>query len=240
MTVLPSSEVWEGYVLCQLRSPKAEEGKERLRPFITLSRQTGAGGITIGQKLVTYLKEHDKEAFCPWTLFDQNLIEEVLAEHHFPKEYAQLIPEDRIADTQDMVEEMFGLHPSRWTLVHKTSETILHLAQLGYAVIVGRGGSVVTRQFLQTGLHVRLVGSLERRIQHIQEYYQYSRLQAARFVDKEDLGRRRYLKQNFGKEIDDPLLYDLVINTDFLPYEEVAELIGEELLRRSRQNWRIR
>lgn len=239
MTQSGSSEIWECYVACQLRNLKAKEARQRPRPFVTISRQAGAGGITIGKKLVTYLNGHDKDAFCPWTLFDQNLIEKVLEEYRLPKEWVSLVPEDKISDTHDMIEEMFNLHPSRWTLVHKTSETILHLAQLGYAIVVGRGANVITRRFLKTGLHVRLVGSLEKRIHHIEEYYKYNHAQAVEFVEKEDLGRKRYLRQNFDKEIDNPLIYDLVINTDSLPYGEVAETIGGELLRRSHQDWEM-
>ena len=42
--------------------------------------------------------------------------------------------------------------------------------------------------------------------------------------------RARFVKKHFGKKIDDPLLYHLVINTDRLSYEEATILIGEAVL----------
>ena len=52
----------------------------------------------------------------------------------------------------------------------------------------------------------------------------------------EDHYRRRYLKKYFNQNPDDPLLYDLVINTDSISYEEAAHLIGNAALRKINQN----
>lgn len=231
MSETKASEVWKSYITCQCQSmEKTKEREKAPEPFVTISRQAGAGGMTVGETLIRFLREEDKETSCLWTIFDQNLIAKVLEEHHFPGDYAKFMPEDRISEIQDMTEELFGLHPSSWTLVHKTSETILHLAKMGNAVLVGRGANVITQKFLPNGLHIRLVGSLEKRIRHIQDYYRMPRAKAIEFIDKEDSGRKRYLKDHFDKDIDDPLLYDFVINTTNIPYEEAAKMIGRAVL----------
>lgn len=223
--------VWESYLASQTRCYRDSDKKSALktRPFVTLSRQTGAGGITIGEKLAAYLKERDTD--CPWMFFDRNLIAKVLEEHDLPQEFSKFMPEDKVSEVKDMMEELFGLHPSEWALVHKTSETILRLAQAGNVILVGRGANVITRKFLSSGVHVRLIGSLERRIKHVGEYYRLKRDQAIELIKKEDAGRRHYLKQNFDQDIDDPLLYDLVINTDSISYAAAARLIGDHVLR---------
>ena len=82
----------------------------------------------------------------------------MLEEHSLPKSLARFMPEDRISEVSDTMDELFGLHPPSWDLVHKTSETILHLAQLGHVIIIGRGAKVITAK-LDGVLHVRLVGS---------------------------------------------------------------------------------
>ncbi len=74
--------------------------------------------------------------------------------------------------------------------------------------------------------HVRLVGSLERRVKRLQELYGLSSKAALELAYREDLGRRRYLKKYFNKDIDDPLLYHLVINTDLISYREAARMIA--------------
>ena len=229
-----SLDAWKAYINCEFHSRSEAERKserEAAQPFVTISRQAGAGGITVGEKLITFLREHDKHAFCPWTLFDPNLIATVLGEHNLPQEFAKFMPEDKVSETQDMMEELFGLHPSAWTLAHKTSHTILLLAQMGNVVLVGRGANVVTKKFLLKGFHVRLIGSPKRRVQHIQDYYSLTHNEAIEFIGKEDGGRKRYLKQNFDQDINDSLLYDLTINTDFISYDDTAELIGGEVLR---------
>ncbi|MHC4470642.1 MAG: hypothetical protein ACYTDY_15195 [Planctomycetota bacterium] len=43
-------------------------------------------------------------------------------------------------------------------LLGKSNRTILHLATMGNAIIVGRGANIVTRR-LEGGIRVRLVGT---------------------------------------------------------------------------------
>ena len=68
----------------------------------------------------------------------------------------------------------------------------------------------------------------------MQKVYELGRQDALEFFKTEDHGRRRYLKEHFHKDIDDPTLYHRVINTDRIGYDETARLIGEEVIRRFR------
>jgi cytidylate kinase len=167
---------------------------------------------------------------CPWTVFDRNLVEKVLEDHHLPSRLAQFMPEDKVSAISDAVEELLELHPSSWKLVHQTTETILQLAELGNVILVGRGANVITAS-LPHVFHVRLVGSFDHRLERVQTRHRVSREAARKFIRKEDAGRRRYLQRYFGKDIDDPLLYHLVINTDWVPVERAAELIAQAMFR---------
>ena len=62
---------------------------------------------------------------------------------------------------------------------------------------------------------------------------QQDRKAALELIRREDRGRKRYLRKYFRKDIDDPLLYHLVINTDFVSYQEAARLIGDAVVKRS-------
>jgi cytidylate kinase len=224
------------FINCQISPPKSptvgyRNGEDRLA--VTISRQAGSGAHAVAEKLADYLQAHAPNPACPWAVFDRNLVEKVLEDHKLPSHLAKFMPEDRISEVADTMDELFGLHPSSWTLVHKTAETILQLAQLGNVIIIGRGANVITSN-LDYVFHVRLVGSLEKRIRHVQEMRQVSAKEAAALIEKEDLGRRRFLKKYFNKDIDDPLLYHLTINTDLVSYDNAARLIGQAvLLRRS-------
>jgi cytidylate kinase len=195
---------------------------------VTISRQSGSGGHAVAEALAGYLQSRTPDK-CPWTVFDRNLVEKVLEDHQLPKQIARFMPEDRHSEIQDVLDDMLGLHPSCWSLVDKTAETILSLAELGNVIVLGRGGNIITSR-LEYVFHVRLIGSLERRVGYIQRSRRVEKNAAAEFVHNEDEGRRRYLKKYFHKDIEDPLHYDLVINTDRISHNEVARTIANIML----------
>ena len=212
------------FINCQL-GPQPEPDEREIRPAITISRMTGAGGHAVAGKLVELLPAR-LPAPCGWTVFDKTLMERVLADHHLSTRVAKYQPENHQPFLRDALEEFLGLHPSSWQIVQQTAETIWQLAKMGYVILVGRGASVVTAK-LDNVLHVRLVGSLERRIARVQEVYRLEPKAAAEFVKSEDKGRSRYLREQYERNIDDPLIYDLIINTDSVGYDGAAWLIRE-------------
>jgi cytidylate kinase len=127
---------------------------------------------------------------------------------------------------------LFELHPPMETIVRQTAETMLRLAGLGSVILIGRGGNVITAELPQV-LHIRLVAPLEKRVEYAhKEYNQYNmtRDQARKFCLSEDRGRERYLKKYFNADINDPLLYHIIINTSLVGYDDAAKLIGDAVL----------
>jgi cytidylate kinase len=223
-------EQCRSFINCQLSSGGWAGSDVLVKPAITFSRMTGAGGLTVADELAEYLQAKVPR-HAPWTVFDRKLVEQVLEDHHLSKRVAEFMPENHKSMLTDIFEELLGLHPSAWTLVHQTAETILHLAQMGNVILVGRGASVVTRE-LDNVFHVRLVGSVAKRIERVQQVYELDRPAAIEFLNRKDKGRRRYLKEHYHADIDDPLLYHLIINTDRIRSEDAARLIGDEVIRR--------
>jgi cytidylate kinase len=193
---------------------------------VTISRQAGSGAHVVAQHLVERLQARASHPSVPWKVFDHDLVERVIEEHDLPERMAKFMPEDRISAMSDTLDELFGLRPSSWSLVRQTAETILHLAELGDAVIIGRAGNLITRH-IAGALLIRLVGSLEKRIAHVEGYLGLDHLAASEYVRTQDLGRKRYVETYYSKDIDDPLLYDLMINTDRVSYGEAARIIAE-------------
>jgi cytidylate kinase len=235
MKAQPGLERALSFISCQLQpAGKGQVSRDEgaRRRAVTISRQTGSGAHTVAEKLAALLQAHNPKEACPWTVFDRNLVEKVLADHDLPERVGRFMPEDRISSISDTMEELFGLHPPSWMLVRKVSETILHLLELGNVIVIGRGATVLSAK-LEHVFHVRLVGSLEKRVQHVQELDHLGEEAALRIIRREDRGRRRYLKRYFKTDLDDPLLYHLVINTDLVSYDEAARIIAEAVLRRS-------
>ncbi len=194
-------------------------------PSITISQQTGSGAHDIAELTAEVLQQTGPNGMKPWMVFDRQLLEKVLEEHQLPKRFAKHMPEDRRSYIQDVTDELLGLRPPSWELVPKVVETILHLVKMGYVIVVGRGATVIASR-MPGVFHVRLVASLPRRIERVQQLHQLSRQEAASFVEKEDRGSRRYVKAHFHTRIEDELLYHLVINTDRVSYVEAAMLIA--------------
>jgi cytidylate kinase len=232
MKLQPSFERCQSFINCQLQSVGTTRMPVRTGVqwrAVTISRQTGSGAHEVAEELAKYLQADAAKAAVCWTVFDRNLVEKVLEEHQLPERMAKFLAEDRISEIQDTLDELFGLHPPSRTLVRQTAETILHLVELGKVIIIGRGAGLITRN-LGYVFHVRLVGSLDKRLEHVQEFYKMRSKAALGFIRQEDRGRRRYLKKYFNREIEDPLLYHLVINTDLVPYEIAARMIGDAVL----------
>ena len=198
------------------------------RPSITISRMCGAGGRTVASQLVEHLQLHTS-AERQWTIFDNNLIEKVLEEHHLSKRIAEFVPEGRRSLFVETIEKWRGLHPPTATIVKQSAETIWNLAASGYVILVGRAANVITQR-LDNVFHVRLVGSLENRIVRVEEVYEMGRADARKFIRSQDAAKRRYMKKYFNRDIDDPLLYHMIINTDEISYENAARLIGDAVI----------
>jgi len=196
---------------------------------VTISRQSGCGAHVITEKLAALLQEHTPPGLCPWTIFDRNLIEQVLEDHQLPKHLAQFVPEDRVSEVDNIMDELFGVHPSMWKMAEHISDTILRLAEVGNAIIIGRGANIITAR-LPHVVHVRIVSSLERRIANMQRFDGLTRDEAAARIQHEDRGRQRYVREHFDKDVGDPLLYHLVINTDLVEFDTAAGLIASFVL----------
>jgi cytidylate kinase len=200
------------------------------KPYVTISRQSGAYGTTIAEMLAEYLSKRERRRDAVWAIFDKELIKKVIEDNKFPGKYEQYFNEYAMPAIQDIMEDLLRVHPPHETLVRKMSETILKLSSIGYVIILGSGGNIITKK-VPNGIHVRLICSLEKRISHMKEYLGISEKETRDYVIKEDRSRDDYIKKYFHKNIDDASLYDVVINMDTVPLDDAVRIIGEMVLK---------
>jgi Cytidylate kinase-like family len=205
--------------------------KNIMGPCITLSREAGAGAEILSQMLVDTFSKYDYDAKQPWAIFDQNLIEKVLQDNHLPLKLGEIMEERKYSAMTSILNELIAGQPGTWTLFHKTTETILQLAYMGYCIIVERGGNLITSK-MDNCFHVRLIGSEEDKITHVMEIYNLDRREAVDYIKKEDENRKEYISHYFHKDVEDPLLYDFVINTSTMKHQEAAELITDFVIKK--------
>jgi cytidylate kinase len=217
------------FISSQFQSAGEAGGETGVRCAVTISRQAGCGARVVAEKLARYLQEHSPKTSRPWTVFDRNLMEKVLEDHDLPTRLAQFLPEDRVSYLEDIMADLLQTYPPSQTVIRQTTETILKLASLGNVILIGRGGNVITAR-LPNMFHVRLVAPLEERIKRSHESYGMTKAEARKFCRRADLGRQRYLKKYFHADINDALLYHLIINTGLIGYDDAAKLIGDAML----------
>ncbi|MBV9875265.1 MAG: cytidylate kinase-like family protein [Verrucomicrobia bacterium] len=214
-----------------LQAAISEKAPLPQQPSITISRQSGAGASTVAEMVAERLNAIVKpsETEAGWTVFNKNLAKEVLVEHKFPLELERFMIEDARVPVESIVEELLGIHPNTVWLAQQTTKTILHLASLGRAIMVGRGAEVIT-QLLPYVFHVRLVAPLSKRITQAADFYGLSTNEAAMKVSQEDDARQRYLRRYFNTDSDNPALYHVVVNTAKTGFAGAAAIIVEATL----------
>lgn len=200
-----------------------------LRRAVTISRQAGCGAIHVAEKLAILLQERAPRPQAVWTVFDRELMRQVLADHNLPDYLARFLPEDRVSEIENTLADIFGVHPPVHTVIQQTAETMLKLAELGGVILIGRAGHLVTAK-LPRVLHVRLVAPLDDRIDRICRDDRRTPAEALAFCREEDAARARYVKTYYHADVEDPSHYHLVLNTSRLGYDTTARLIADALL----------
>lgn len=207
-------------------------------PTITISREAGIGAEKICEKLISYFKNYSKNESSDWTFFDKSLINKVLDDHHLPKRLSKFMTEEKTSVMNSMMNELLALQPSKLKLINKTSKTVYQIAELGNVIIVGRAGNLIAAKLKNT-FHVRLVAPLNERVKNAQKLYDLSKTESQKFLNKEDKSRKEFILKHYHKNIDDPLLYHLTLNTSLLTFEEVAEIIGGIVVKRFPQMFEV-
>jgi cytidylate kinase len=214
-----------------------ERAIERMRA-VTISRQYGSGGGEVAARLARRLG---------WTLVDHQIVADAARQMGMREEEARKKDEDAPGFVDRLVNAVFLVAPPEVAvtpeelpvdLEHRYHETVRQIvtgaAEQGHVVIVGRGG-----QFLLAGhadaLHVRIVAPLAQRIAYVALREGLDHDAARARVESKDRARVRYLQTYYHHDADDPLLYDLVLNSAILGLDELVDLIVAALADKAQQ-----
>src|SRR5687768_12494457 len=136
-------------------------------PFVTISRQAGAGGRTLARLLVDRLNQIDA-GNTAWAAWDRELVERVAAEEHVPQSVIDDLEERRAGSWLNELFAGLSLREDpaardRVELNRRMAGIIRAVARAGRAVLVGHG-SVFATEDIPGGIHVRLVAPREHRV----------------------------------------------------------------------------
>jgi cytidylate kinase len=184
-------------------------------PLITISREAGAGGAQLGERLSTQL------GFGYWNRQLLTTIAERLGVNE--EELAQV--DERAPNAVSEFLELlmhFGEVPAA-EFGDRLRQVVGGLQRRGAAVIVGRGAHLIVEPL--QALRVRLTAPLEYRV-HDYAAHEGLTLDAARRVLLElDRDRRGFIERQFGVRAEDASQYDLVLNVQALGMDNAQELV---------------
>lgn len=124
---------------------------------------------------------------------------------------------------QDVTESEVPAFIDDRTYLDTVSEILTDLAQRGDLVFIGRGGQMILRERSDT-LHIQLVADEETRLARVMDWESVEREEARRRARDFNRHRAAFHKKFWDVDVWDPRLYDLVINTSVIDYEQAAQI----------------
>lgn len=195
---------------------------------ISISRQFGTGGKTLGKRLserlgYTYV---DKDIIRKIAQQVKVSYDDVLA---FEKSGASKLTRflDKVV-SKDFIERLISDkhgYMDEKQYVDTLKAIIQGLYAQGNMVILGRGAQYILRGMENTW-HILLVAEEKHRVQFLMDAYESTRQQAHKTIRENDKVRTLLLGCFEDKSFhDDPVLYDLVINMTRVSIEQAEEMV---------------
>ncbi|GAB6905155.1 Cytidylate kinase-like family [Desulfosarcina cetonica] len=194
---------------------------------ITISRQFGAGGVTLGKMVADAMG---------YTFADSDIIQRVAKEANVSTHWVESFEKEAGSKLSRLISSMVSkrwidrvLGDERGYLDEQIylDYLVLIIAQFadeGDVVILGRGSQYILNDH-PDAFHVLLMDEFDHRVKFMMEHYDMSFKKAERMVESEDR-RRTSLYKRLGKtDYDNPLLYHMVLNMSKVDLETGRDMI---------------
>lgn len=202
-------------------------------PFVTISRQAGTGGHALADVMLeVFAGQPDTSLFRGWQVFDKSLCEIVAGDRRFATSLASLREEEYRSKATDFFHQMLHSTVDQDLLMERVFLVVRSIAGMGKAIIVGRGGSHVTKDMRQ-GVSLRMVAPERQRMERLMHEHGLSEKGAIALGKRREADRARLLRRHFGADIEDPTGYDLTCNSGTTTYVEIAEAVASLVRLRS-------
>lgn len=210
-------------------------------PVITVSRLTGSGGATIGQRLAERLGVN---------YLDTQIIQEVAHRLGISEATAAEYNERAEAFIERLARVLWLSMPALAPLstpaptlpfesttqafVEVTRQLVREAARTGNAVIFGHGAQFILAE--QPGvLHVRFIAPLPVRIERVMRRDGLNRAEAERRVREEDQRRANAIRQFYRADWHAPDPFHLILNTALWDEEACVRLVLHAVEERARE-----
>jgi len=194
---------------------------------ITISRQFGAGGITLGKMVA--------EKFG-YTFADTEIIKMVAEMANVSTHFVETVEKEAGGKFSKFISKTVSkplvgriLKDERGYIDEEIylDYLVLIIAQMaddGDVVILGRGSQYILNDH-PDAYHILLIDTFENRVKFMQDNYDLSRNRAVHVVKNEDKRRLNLYKKLGKSDYDNPDLYHLVLNRSRISLDKASELI---------------
>jgi cytidylate kinase len=202
---------------------------------ITISRQFGAGGKTIGQKVAEALG---------YTFIDEDIIQIIAEKAKVSPGWVESVEKEAGGRLSRIVTKMVSRplidrvlkdekgYIDEQIYIDYLVVIIAQMAEDGNVVFLDRGSQYILNDFPEA-FHILLINTFANRIKFMMNNYDLSQNRATHIVKTEEK-RRMNLYRKIGKQdYDQPELYHLVINMARVDLEEAIQLILHLVQRKS-------
>lgn len=191
-------------------------------PVLTIARDYGCPGIPVAHGVAEALSTGLDE----WKLFDKEIINQAASELRLSPEMAEHISKRAPRGFFHEFISAFSQaqNPQDASVKRAVANAIRAISLAGNAVILGRGGVVITRD-IKASLHVKLYAPLDYRKERVKQMDSLKTdkeaLEKIGVVDRE----RIYLRDYFAGEELDAGVFDIQLNCATLSEKEIIQAI---------------
>lgn len=185
------------------------------RPVVALSRQAGCGGVGVAHRVAEQLG---------FPVFDREILTWIARRGDYVETMLAAVDERGRNWIEDSVRTLFNTRQvSRSEYMELLTRTIFAIAAQQGAVILGRAADRILPR--ERRLAVRLVAPESWRCERLAREQSIAAAAARDAVRVADEERRRFIRQEFGGDIDDPLAYDVVLDASRFPEDAIAAIV---------------
>jgi cytidylate kinase len=179
--------------------------------MITISRQYGAGGSELARMLAGRFG---------FRVIDNELLAMAAAQGGM-----DLVKIERVYEQRPSFQDLRVYKERSEKYVTAVNEVLEQLAREGQVIVVGRGANLALLHHPNV-FNLRIVADFGARVQRVQQREGLDQTAARRKITDADYAREAYYRYLYNVQPDDPLVYDLILNTSRVTLEEAAAMVA--------------
>jgi cytidylate kinase len=179
---------------------------------IAMSREVGSGGATVAKLVAQKLGLQ---------LYDREIITAMAERLQAEIQQVEAMDEQVPSALENILRGALQRIPSTASYLRILRELMHEIAAEGRAVILGRGSVLLVPQ----ALRVRIMAPMDVRVARVADLENLSPADARKTVQQIDDKRRDFFRVHFKRDVDDPSIYDMVLNTERTSLEHAADLV---------------